>query len=89
MSYNPCPNCRNPTEVAGELCKNCLDEIAEENELTEKIMKSNQPQKEIPVPPFCISCAHFIGLDSPESKSPIRRIRATLPTVSGFGYCHG
>jgi hypothetical protein len=28
------------------------------------------PIHEIATPPFCVECLHFIGLDSPESKSP-------------------
>ena len=33
-------------------------------------MSNAKHPKMIETPPFCISCAHFIGLDSPESKSP-------------------
>lgn len=36
----------------------------------QSIMKSAEPKNTIPTPPFCVNCLHFIGLDSPESKSP-------------------
>lgn len=36
----------------------------------QSIMKSIEPKQSIETPPFCISCRNFIGLESPDAKSP-------------------